>query len=107
MRSQYGDSIVSEKGGNRDAQLQALADSQRRRLLQYLLEQHPDPVPLSAAVAHLTGLETHNHQQVETVLVHRHLPRLDDAGLVSYDTDAKRIRYTGDSFAREVLALLR
>lgn len=107
MGSQYGDSVTSENGSDRDAQLQALADSRRRRLLEYLLEQHPEPVPLSAAVAHLTGHNTQNHGQVEMALVHRHLPRLDDAGLISFDTDAQWIRYTGDGFAREVLALLR
>lgn len=106
MGIEYGDPIASGAEVDRDAHLQALAEPNRRRLLEYLLERHPEPVPLADAVDHLTGLETHDHQQVETVLVHRHLPQLADAGLVRYDTDANHIVYTGDRFVREVLALL-
>lgn len=106
MGSEYGDPTTSVPESDRDAQFQALAEPQRRRLLEYLLERQPEPVPLSTAVAHLGGIEGQDHEQVEIALVHWHLPRLAEAGLVSYDADAKHIRFTGDASVREVLAIL-
>lgn len=106
MGTKYGDSTTSRAESDRNAQFAALAEPQRRRLLEYLLERHPEPVPLSVAVAHLTGLETADPTRVETALVHRHLPQLEDASLVSYDADSNHVRYSGDGFVREVLDLL-
>lgn len=106
MRSDSGAVASSFEEGVRDAQLAALADPQRRRLLQYLLEQDSASVTLSAAVAHLGSTTDRAYEQVETLLVHRHLPKLEDAALVAYDPQEELLTYIGDEFVTEVLGLL-
>ena len=72
----------------------SLASSQRRRLLYYLLETTESTVAELATV--LSGWEVTNtgtmHTQADRTdmaieLVHNHLPRLANAGLIEYDTD--------------------
>lgn len=92
--------------GVRDAQLAALADPQRRRLLQYLLDQDSASVTLSAAVAHLARTTDRPYEQVETLVVHRHLPKLEDAAVVTYDPQEELLIYIGDKFVTDVLGLL-
>lgn len=106
MKSEFGGVADTGVEGRRDAQLEALAHSQRRALLEYLLEEDPTSVTPSAAVAHLTSTTNQNYQQVETVLVHRHLPRLEDAEIIAYDSDEELLSYTGDEFVTGVLDLL-
>lgn len=89
----------------RDAHLAALADGQRRTLLRYLIAEYPQPVSRGAAVTHVASVRGEDHQRVAIRLVHSHLPRLEDAGLVSTD-DENRLTYTGNEFVRDVLQLL-
>lgn len=106
MSSKFGDGVDTGEEGTRDVQLEALAHPQRRRLLKFLLEEEPDSVPLSVAVAHLASTTHQAYQQVETVMIHRHLPKLEDAGVVTFDPHEERLTYIGDKFVTEVLDLL-
>lgn len=106
MRSDFGDAVDTGEEGTRDVYLAALAHPHRRRLLKFLLEEEPDSVPLSVAVAHLASTTDRDYQQVETVMVHRHLPKLEDAGVVTHDTREERLTYIGDEFVTAVLDLL-
>lgn len=106
MRSEFGDAAHTGEEGRRDIQLEALAHTQRRQLLKYLHEEHPKPVPLSVVVAHLASTTDRDDHHVETVMVHRHLPKLEDAGVVTYDPQEELLTYIGDTFVSDVLDLL-
>ena len=106
MGQDSGEAIGSMEAGIRDEQLETLADAQRRRLLLYLLDEEPASVTLSAAVAHLARTSSRDYQQVQTVLLHRHLPKLVDAGVVAYSPHEELLTYIGDKFVTEVLELL-
>lgn len=106
MRSESGEVVDSVEEGIRDEQLEALANAQRRRLLKYLLDEEPVSVTLSAAVAHLASASDRDNQQVETVLIHRHLPELVDAGVIRYSPHEELLTYNGDKFLTEVIDLL-
>lgn len=106
MKLEFGDGVGAGKEGTRDVQLEALAHTQRRRLLKFLLAEEPSSVPLPVAVAHLASTTPQDYQQVETVMVHRHLPKLEDAGVILYDPEEERLTYVGDAFVTGVLDLL-
>lgn len=106
MSIEFKDPVDTGKHGIRDAQLVALAHTQRRQLLKYLLEQEPASVTLSAAVAHLASTINRDYQQIETEMVHRDLPKLEDAGVVTYDPHEELLTYIGDKFVTDVLDLL-
>lgn len=106
MMSESGGAVDTRAKGNRDAQLMALAHTQRRRLLKYLLEQEPTSVTLSATVAHLATTTNRDYQQIETEVVHRDLPKLEDAGVVTYDPHKELLTYIGDKFVTAVLDLV-
>lgn len=105
MRSESGEVVDSVEEGIRDEQLEAIANAQRRRLLKYLLDEEPVSVTLSA-VAHLASASDRDNQQVETVLIHRHLPKLVDAGVIRYSPQEELLTYNGDKFLTEVIDLL-
>lgn len=90
----------------RDAQLEALADPLRRRLTTYLLEEEPASVTLSASVAHLASTTDRDYERVQTMMIHRHLPKLETAGVVSYSPREEQLTYVGDTFVTKVLDLL-
>ncbi len=74
----------------------ALAAQPRRRVLAHLLGREQCSVEELADV--LCGWESEEgmvsperHREVRIALVHSHLPRLEAAGLVSYDPEAERV----------------
>jgi predicted transcriptional regulator len=66
-------------GGVVDECLEALAHEQRRELLRAVRD--TDDVVLSEFVRD----QDREAQSVETELVHRHIPKLTDLGLITYD----------------------
>lgn len=78
---------------------QALASTQRRRLLYCLVENGENTVGDLASV--LSGWEVtatgtmytqSDRSAIVLQLLHNHLPRLDDADLIAYDADAKTVQ---------------
>lgn len=106
MRPEHGETIDRGMEGVRDVQLEALAHRQRRRLLAFLRTAAPSDRSLEAAVAHLASTSEHDYQRVETTLVHRHLPKLEDADIVTYDPSTDRLTYSGDTVVTAILDLL-
>lgn len=74
---------------------QALADTQRRRVLYYLLAENETTVEELATVLSGWGATTtgtmytaSDRSELRLTLFHSHLPALDEAGLIDYDPDA-------------------
>lgn len=93
----------TDSGGGFDAVCTSLAQRPRRKLLGELYEQSPGGVSTDRLVETLRestgeGSESSNEsEQAEIALYHRHLPQLEDAGLVSREgTDSVVL---GDHFA--------
>lgn len=82
-----------------DERLDLLASGERRCLLRYLHEQS-DPVPVAELAAHLSA-NGHDHPRVR--LEHAHLPKLDDTGVVAYDSGRERVDYRSDERLERLL----
>jgi DNA-binding transcriptional ArsR family regulator len=92
-------SFMEEIGGNpKDEVLSILADSRRRKAIKYLQKNG------EAELEELTQyLEAEGYQEgleagsgVEIRLHHAHLPKLEEAGVISYDREEGKIEYRGD-----------
>ncbi|QCJ45611.1 hypothetical protein [Haloprofundus sp. MHR1] len=73
----------------------ALADERRRRILDAV--ERADPRLPVALLANALAPDDADEDDVRTLrvsLVHSHLPRLDDAGLLSYDRDDRVVSST-------------
>ena len=76
-----------------------LASSRRRTLLKYLITRPNQPVPMEDLVAIVVESECPEREpathrvRVSTDLHHVHLPKLADAGILSYDTAAEAVKY--------------
>lgn len=70
--------------GNLDTILELFSSKERRQLLVKLHRTPGDSVPLTDS--ELNELET-----TEVSLVHAHLPKLADSGIIEWDTNNKRI----------------
>lgn len=91
-----------------DRLLSALADAQRRQVLDCLVSAREDDVTVGelAEQVERRGPGT-DPEQVAVRLHHATLPRLDDAGLVDYRPESKVVSYRGDGLrdgARELVA---
>lgn len=72
-----------------------LADERRREILA-LLGAEPGPLSRSQlARAIATGEDSQSARDVSIALHHKHLPKLEDSGLVAYDTEAETVAYRG------------
>lgn len=78
-----------------DRAIELLANPRRRRLLRYLGE-HSDTVFEREDLARvLAPGDRHGYEYLETVLAHRHLPKIADCSLIEYDHQSGTIRVTG------------
>lgn len=74
-----------------------ILSSRRRRVLLDVLDGRQTPVDVAAlaeaveAREHDAGAESKGVQQVAVTLHHNHLPRLAQAGVVEYDSTARRV----------------
>ncbi|WP_224268940.1 DUF7344 domain-containing protein [Haloprofundus salinisoli] len=72
----------------------ALADRRRRRILD-AVERADDRIPVEVLAKALTGGDANSDErEIQISLVHAHLPKLDDAGLVAYDADEHTVSPT-------------
>lgn len=93
-----------ESGETLDRLYEALSDSLRRDLLVVLAEQSEAVLTLEEAAAAIGGQRASTDRPDDQVLVslhHHHLPKLDEAGIVSYDPEEQRIVYEGHPALRE------
>jgi DNA-binding transcriptional ArsR family regulator len=89
--------------------LRLVADEDRRQVVEYLAETEDG----SATVADLAVvLETDSPapgarpEEMAIVLNHRHLPKLDEAGVVDYDPDRELVRYLASERIERLLAFV-
>ncbi|WP_425600921.1 DUF7344 domain-containing protein [Haloterrigena alkaliphila] len=81
-----------------------VADSRRRSILRYLRQS--GPTTIDSLSDHLSGEPTSDDEAVTpTALHHTHLPRLEAAGLLAYDSTTGRIE-PGDLSDRRLTTLL-
>lgn len=87
-----------------DETLGALADARRRTIVRYLIESEDGVATRERLVKHLQakGFEADRDQLLQE-LHHRHLPKLDDAGLIEHDSRSEKVRYLGDEIAETIL----
>lgn len=71
-----------------------LTSGRRRRLLRYLLEETEDGDDLGAIAAHLARDDPLDKPTIEATLVHLHLPKCADAGVLEYDHRSGTVRLT-------------
>lgn len=93
-----------------DETLGVLADHRRRTVLRFLSEQPDNTASLSRLIEALTareqaveGRRSFSPERLETRLLHVHLPKLEDEGLVEYDDRSGRVRYDSDETLEELL----
>lgn len=89
-----------------DAALAVLASARRRRLFGYLLEEADPPTNRAELAERMAANGDADLETVMASLAHRHLPRLDDAGVVEYDhrSGGVRLEETAEDL-RPLLAL--
>lgn len=83
-----------------------LLNRRRRRLLDYLASRSNDVATLDELREHLVAAEAEmsdgyvpssdHREEVETSLVHIHLPKLSAVGVLEYDDRSETVRYYGD-----------
>lgn len=95
--------IMGEHTGRsaRDRLLAAMNDHRRRLLIAYMDESDTDVFSLDGLVEPLleddgdSGSVPEAEKRLKLGLHHRHLPLMDDAGLIEYDSRSGAIRYHG------------
>jgi hypothetical protein len=94
------ETIIETDAEDWDAVLACLADRRRRVVLSTLSTSDTpiDRLELATAIAHTVHGDSDPNGSVKPVLQelhHTHLPKLEAAGLCTYDTDAKTVTYEG------------
>lgn len=98
------DTDVLLRGGRHDLDLDTvfeLLSHQRRRIVLGYLRRHPDErlsvEELASAIADwerdLTSARTDPSTDIQISLAHRHLPALDDAGVIDHHPDDDTVTY--------------
>lgn len=85
-----------------------VADERRREVLD-ILDAEPEPISrthLSHELAKHAGDGEQTVRDVSISLHHHHLPKLEEAGLLDYDTDAETVTYCGPPALPTALAEL-
>ncbi|WP_435094742.1 DUF7344 domain-containing protein [Halorubrum sp. N11] len=104
---------VGEQRRDSDGVLSALADERRRTILRSLDRDDGDASDLDTLVDDIHDeIRDENappdteRQEIRIRLHHVDLPKLEAAGLIEYDTDAKRVRGVEDAFARRLRSVV-
>lgn len=92
-----------------DAVLELLANKERRMLLAYFLENDDTDVDVEELVKYIMARKAKRtgnqpgHDQVYTALMHIHIPKLADVGLIEYDERSEHLRYWGNALLEDWL----
>lgn len=96
-----------------DTYLKLLSDRQRRRIICRLRAETAGQTTVEDLVDHLHGDEPASvttsrpdRDQLSIQLVHTHLPKLDEHGLVHYDRENNAVRYQSDEQVETILDAL-
>ena len=91
-----------------DAVFELLADERRRHLLYYLIDEACGEAATTDLADHLrsvdAGGDAADRCSIRADLHHRHLPKMETAGLIEYDGWDGSVRYLSDPLLEECLA---
>ena len=91
-----------------DAVFTILSDEQRRHFLYYLVDEAGGEARVTDVADYLRTVESAaTAEDSDAILVdlhHRHLPKMEAAGLVDYDGEEETVRYHEDPLVEECLA---
>jgi hypothetical protein len=73
---------------------EVLADETRRGICRFLVAEAPSVVTVDEIAASLTDDDA-ARRRLALNCHHRHLPKLDEAGLIEYDARSNAVRYWG------------
>jgi DNA-binding transcriptional ArsR family regulator len=82
-----------------------LASKRRRELLRFLQQWPDEQVPVQQLVKHLLSADV-QAKNVMLSLEHVHLPKLEQEGIVEYDSDDRWVRYRRHPELERLLAFL-
>lgn len=90
-----------------------LSHSHRRHLLSYLSQTEDDLATVADLVSFIlkqeseteTSIQCTQDDAVRVALQHNHLPKLDDARVIEYDTQSETIRYCGHPTLEKCLSV--
>lgn len=96
-----------------DRVLKLLRNKERRKIVEYFANSDADTASMEVLAAQLAGLAVETDGSVEsstdatrTQLHHVHLPKLEDHGVVEYDTRTGDVRYHSDERVESIVASL-
>lgn len=89
-----------------DDQLSALADSERRAIVRHLQTKGSSTATLDELAAVLEPDSDLERDHVRIRLHHTHLPKLDEASLLSYHPEVATVEYHGDAEFEALLDIL-
>lgn len=95
-----------------DRALSAVANRHRRAVLYSLKNASGDTLEFDTLVDRVAdtlreGVADERRQRLRISLHHTHLPKLEESGIVEYDTETGHVQFTADELTREVLMLVR
>lgn len=99
----------SEEELSLDLILELLSQYQRREIIRYLHDSPGQDHALDELIAHLADLECKRDGEVPgsdhllSVLVHIHGPKLQEAGMITYDVEDGVVRYHPDERVEQIL----
>lgn len=86
----------------------ALADEQRRQVLQYFQTTADDITSVEELITYTLeeGSDGTSHEQLELTFHHITLPKLADLGVIEYDARSQTVRYCGSPVLEQVLTVV-
>ena len=107
------DHLTNGRDLSLDTCLDLLANRQRRRIIEFFVENETDHASIDELIAEVvqdgigvTG-ERPEHDAVASTLFHVHLPKFAEADLLEYDPRNLQVRYRGDPKVEEVFETIR
>jgi len=88
----FGEAMVTP---SQDTVFELLAKEQRRHLCQYLSGTDERILSLTEIAEAVAPRVESSEERLAVTLHHQHLPKLDGAGMVDYDSRSKTVRYRG------------
>ena len=96
-----------------DTYLKLFSDSQRRRIVQQLRDEAAGKTTVEDLADYLHGgtsgpltADSQDRDHLSLQLMHNHLPKLDEHGVVDYDRENKTVRYQPAAQVETVLDTL-
>lgn len=88
-------------------QCELLSNRRRRRLISYLIEDADKAIAVDRLIMYLRSVEEDaESENIRLALEHLHLPKLEQAGLITYTADGNSVEYRPHDQLEELFAFL-